>query len=155
MLRRRRRDVDDRRGCQEDVRIDHDVEEGLARNVDVEVVVDEVREVDLLQLSKTMSKKTMKLAKSISMLEVDAIDGRLEERDLVEEYCVEEVGKAMVMCRCGGVMSLCMGRGTEMDALLPCRKSVLKFALKGVPRWVDLKSLGLSSHRSMHGRWSP
>ena len=63
MLRRRRRDVDDRRGCQEDVRVDHDVEEGLVRNVDVEVVVDEVREVDLLQLSKTMSKRTKKSVK--------------------------------------------------------------------------------------------
>ena len=62
MLRRRRRDVDDRRGCQEDVHVDHDVEEGLVRNVDVEVVVDEVREVDLLQLPR-MTKRTKKSVK--------------------------------------------------------------------------------------------
>ena len=56
-----------------------------------------------------------------------------KERDLVEKGCVEEVDKEMVMMfRCGcGVESLCMGRGTEMDALLPCRKSVLKFASEG------------------------
>ena len=63
-------------------------------------------EVDAPQLSKTMSKRKMKLAKSMSTLEVDAKDDRREERGLVEEDCVEEVGKAMVMlmCRCGGVV---------------------------------------------------
>ena len=76
------------------------------------VVVDEVLEVDVPQLSKTMSKRKMKLAKLTSTLEVDAKDDRREERDLVEENCVEEVGKAMVMlvCRCGGVLLL-VGRG--------------------------------------------
>ena len=63
MLRRRRLDVDDRCGCQEDVRVDHDVEEGLVRNVGVEVAVDEVLEVDLPQLSMLMTKRTKKLAK--------------------------------------------------------------------------------------------
>ena len=87
LLRHRRVEVV-RRDRVEDVQDDHE-EEDLEPNVDVEVVVDEVLEVDLLQLSKTMSKRTMKLAKSMSMLEVDAIDGRLEERDLVEEDCVE------------------------------------------------------------------
>ena len=62
-LRQRRLDVDVRRGCQEDVRVDHDVEEGLVRNVGVKVVVDEVLEVDLPQLSMLMTKRTKKLAK--------------------------------------------------------------------------------------------
>ena len=142
MLRRRRRDVDDRRGCQEAVRVDRDVKEDLAQNVDIEVVVDEVLEVDVPQLSKTMSKRTMKLAKSMS--EVDARQNREVDMDLVEKEDVKEVGNAMVMCRCGwGGWSLCMGRGASgvTMALLPCQ-IVLGFHLKGVPRWVDQKSLG-------------
>ena len=47
-------------GCEEVVQEDH-VEEDLAKN-DVEVVVDEVLEVDLPQLSR-MTKRTKKLAK--------------------------------------------------------------------------------------------
>ena len=70
MLRRRRLDVDDRRGCEEDLHVERDVKEGLVQNVDVEVIHDERRDVDLL-LSK-MSKRTKKLAKSMSMLEVVA-----------------------------------------------------------------------------------
>ena len=86
-------------------------------------MVDEVLEVDVPQLSKTMSKRKMKLAKSMSMLEVDAKDDRREERDPVEEEDVEEIVQEMVMmCRCGGVVSLNMARvdleGTR--ALLPC-----------------------------------
>ena len=63
------------------------------QNDDVEVVVDEVLEVDVPQLSKTMSKRTMKLAKSMSMLEVVARGNRLVNEDLVEEEDVKEVGK--------------------------------------------------------------
>ena len=120
MLRRRRLDVDDRRDCEEVVQEDR-VEEDLVKN-DVEVVVDEVLEVDVPQLSKTMSKRTMKLAKSMSMLEVDATDGRREEKDLVEENDVKVVRKEMVMCRCGVVLSLDMGREDLglTRALLPC-----------------------------------
>ena len=43
MLRPERRDVVVRRSCEEDVHVDHDVEEGLVQNVGVEVVVDEVK----------------------------------------------------------------------------------------------------------------
>ena len=60
MLRRRRRDVDDRRGREEVVQ-DGRVEEDLGPNVD-EVVVDEVLEVALPQLSM-MTKRTKKLVK--------------------------------------------------------------------------------------------
>ena len=63
------------------------------------------------------------MAKSMSTLEVDAKDHRREERDLVVEDCVEEVGKAMVMCRCGGaVLSLVVAKGGPgmAMALLPC-----------------------------------
>ena len=70
LLRHKRLDVEDRRRCEEVVQEDR-VEEDLAKN-DVEVVVDEVLEVDVPQLSKTMSKRKMKLAKSMSMLEVVA-----------------------------------------------------------------------------------
>ena len=88
------------------------------QNADVEVDVDEVLEVDLLQLSKTMSKRTMKLAKSMS--EVVAKRCRLEDAGLVEEADVEEVGEKMVMSRCGwGGWSLDMGRVATL-ALLPC-----------------------------------
>ena len=120
MLRPERHDVVDRRGCEEVVREDR-VEEDLAKN-DVEEVVDEVLEVDVLQLSKTMSKRKMKLAKSMSMLEVDAVDGRQEEKDLVEEDDVKVVRKEMVMCRCGVVLSLLVARGASgvTMALLPC-----------------------------------
>ena len=51
------------------------VEEGLVQNADVEVDVDEVLEVDVLQWTKTMSKRK---AKSMSMLEVDAKRCHLE-----------------------------------------------------------------------------
>ena len=124
MLRRRRVVVEDRRDRQEDDHVDRDVEEDLVQNVDVEVVVDEVREVDLLQLSKTMSKRTMKLTKSMSMLEVVARGNRLVDEDLVEEEDVKEVGRKMVMmCRCGwGGSSLLVARGASgvTMALLPC-----------------------------------
>ena len=153
-LRRRQVVVVDRRDRQEDDHVDRDVEEDLVQNVDVEVVVGEVREVDLPQLSKTMSKRKTKLAKSISMLEVDAIDGRLEERDLVEEDCVEEVGKAMVMCRCGGVMSLLTMARVDLEgtrALLPCQ-IIWSFHLKGVPSWGCSEVVGLSC-RCVHA-WS-
>ena len=99
------------------------VEEDLAKN-DVEVVVDEVLEVDVPQLSKTMSKRKMKLAKSMSMLEVDATNRHEEGMDLVVERCEEEVVQKMVMCRCGcGVESLTMDSRGDLDgtrALLPC-----------------------------------
>ena len=58
----------------------------------------------------------------MSMSEVDATDGRREERDLVEEDDVKEVVRKMVimMCRCGwGGWSLDMGRVATL-ALLPC-----------------------------------
>ena len=141
-----------RRDRVEDVQDDHE-EEDLEPNVD-EVVGDEVLEVDVPQLSKTMSKRTMKLAKSMSMSEVVAKEDHREERDLVEEGCVEEVDKEMVMCRCGcgGLSLLTMGRGPRgIRALLPCR---IPDALMGVPRWVVQKSWGSRRcHLSMHGRW--
>ena len=122
LLRHRQVEVVDRRDRQEDDHVDRDVEEDLVQNVDVEVVVDEVREVDLLQLSKTMSKRTMKLAKSV--LVVDAKRCHLEDAGLVEEADVEEVGEKMVMmCRCGwGGSSLLANRGEPgvAMALLPC-----------------------------------
>ena len=113
MLRPERLDVDIRHGYVEVVPGDHVEEE--------DQVHDERRDVDLLQLSKTMSKRTMKLAKSRS--EVVARCCRPGQRDLVEEDDVEEVVQEMVMCRCGGVvLSLNMARvdleGTR--ALLPC-----------------------------------
>ena len=120
-LRRRQVVVVDRRDRQEDDHVDRDVEEGLVQNADVEEVVDEVLEVDVPQLSKTMSKRKTKLAKSMSMLEVVARGNRLVDEDLVEEEDVKEVGRKMVMmCRCGVVLSLYMGRGAGMVALLPC-----------------------------------
>ena len=65
--------------------------------------------------------RTMKLAKSMSMLEVVARGNRLVDEDLVEEENVKEVGRKMVMCRCGcGVESLCMGRGPEGPGWLLC-----------------------------------
>ena len=104
------------------VRVDRDVREDLVPNVDVEVDVGELREVDVQQLSKTMSKRTMKLAKSMS--EVDAKRCHLEDAGLVEEADVEEVGEKMVMmCHCGwGGSSLLVARGASgvTMALLPC-----------------------------------
>ena len=122
MLRRRRVVVGDRRDRQEDDHVDRDVEEGLVQNVDVEVVVGEVREVDLPQLSKTMSKRKTKLAKSMSMLEVVARCCRPSQKDLVEENDVKVVRKEMVMCRCGVVLSLLVAKGASgvTMALLPC-----------------------------------
>ena len=105
-----------RRDRVEEIQDDHE-EEDLEPNVD-EVVVDEVLEVDLL-LSKMSRTKSVK---SMSMLEVDARQNRQEDVDLVGENDVEEVVQEMVMmCHCGwGGWSLCMGRRTEMYALLPC-----------------------------------
>ena len=40
LLRHRRLDVDDRRSCEEDLYVERDVKEGLAQNVDVEVIHD-------------------------------------------------------------------------------------------------------------------
>ena len=91
MLRRRRVVVGDRRDRQEDDHVDRDVEEGLVQNVDVEVVVGEVREVDLPQLSRTMSKRKTKLAKSMSMLEVVAKRNHQVDEDLVEEEDVRKL----------------------------------------------------------------
>ena len=60
----------------------------------------------------------------MSMSEVDATDGRREERDLVEEDDVEEVVRKMVimMCRCGCGGSSLVRRGVPGVgvALLPC-----------------------------------
>ena len=120
MLRPERRDADDRRGCEEDLRVDHDVEEDLVQNVDVEVVHDERCNVDLL-LSK-MSKTTQMsmLTKKLGV----AKGCRGEDADLVVEGCVEEVVQKMVivMSRCGGVMSLLVRRVAPgmVLALLPC-----------------------------------
>ena len=69
-----------------------------------------------------MSKRTMKLAKSV--LVVDAKRCHLEDAGLVEEADVEEVGEKMVMmCRCGwGGSSLYMHSREDpgVGALLPC-----------------------------------
>ena len=119
LLRRRRLDVDDRRDCEEVVQKDR-VEEGLVQNADVEVDVDEVLEVDVLQWTKTMSKRKAKL---MSMLEVEAKRCRQVGKDLVEEDDVEEVVQEMLMCRCGwGGWSLLADRGEPgvAIALLPC-----------------------------------
>ena len=117
MLRQRRLDVDDRRGCEEDLRVDHDVKEGLVQNVDVEVVHDERCNVDFLlsKMSKTMQMST--LTKKLGV----ARDGRVEGEELVVEDCVEEIVRKMVivMSRYGGVMSLLVCRGVGL-ALLPC-----------------------------------
>ena len=59
----------------------------------------------------------------MSMLEVVARPSRREDADLVEEEDVKVVGKEMVMCRCGGVMSLMMDSREDpglTGALLPC-----------------------------------
>ena len=99
------------------------VEEGLGPKVDEEIV-DADREDDLEQLMLMTTARTMKLAKSMSMLEVDATDGRREIMDLVVERCEEEVVQEMVMVmrRCGGVESLLADRGEPgvAIALLPC-----------------------------------
>ena len=122
MLRPERRDVVVRRGRQEDVHVDHDVEEGLVQNVGVEVVVDEVLEVDLLL--PTMSKtKTMQMSMLTKKVDV-AKDDRLEDVDRVVKSDVDVVGKEMLMmCRCGwGGLSLlvCRGEPGVAMALLPC-----------------------------------
>ena len=117
LLRRRRVEDVDRRDRQEDDHVDRDVEEDLVQNVDVEVDVDEVLEVDVLQLSRTMSKRKTKLAKLMSR--VVAKWNRREDAGLVEEDDVEEVVEGIMMSRCGGVMSLDMGRVATL-ALLPC-----------------------------------
>ena len=109
-----------RRGCVEVVQNDH-VEEDLEPNVD-EVVVDEVLEVDLLL--SMMSKRTKKSVK-MSTLKFVARWNRLEDADLVVKNCVDVVGRKMVivMCRCGGVMSLLMESREDpglTGALLPC-----------------------------------
>ena len=133
LLRRRRLDVDDRRDCEEVVQKDR-VEEGLVQNADVEVDVDEVLEVDVLQWTKTMSKRK---AKSMSMLEVEAKRCHQVGKDLVEEDDVEEIVRKMVMCHCGwGGLSLlvCRGASGMTMALLPCQM-VQGFHLKGVPSW--------------------
>ena len=130
------------------------VEEGQVQNVDVEVV-EEDREDDPDQVMLMTTAKTMKLAKSMSTLEVGAKDDRLGQRDLVEEDDVEEVVQEMLMSRCGGVVMslLTMGRGVPgIGALLPCQ---IPGPLKGVPRWGCSEVVGLSSHLSMHGRWLP
>ena len=94
------------------------VEEGLGPNVDEEVV-DADREDDLEQLM-WMTARTMKWAKSMSMSEVDATDGRREERDLVEEEDVEVVVQKISMSHCGcGGESLLVAREVGL-ALLPC-----------------------------------
>ena len=132
MLRPERLDVDVRRGYVEVAQEDR-VVEGLGPNVDEEVV-DADREDDLEQAMSMTTARTMKLAKSVSV--VDARQNREVDMDLVEKEDVKEVGKAMVMGRCGGVMSLVtMGRGPRgIRALLPCQM-VLGFHLKGVPSW--------------------
>ena len=58
------------------------VEEGLGPNVDEEIV-EEDREDDLEQVMLMTTARTMKLAKSMS--EVDATDGRREERILLKK----------------------------------------------------------------------
>ena len=108
MLRPERRDVDDQRGCEEVVPDDRVEEEDQVQNDDVEVVVDEVREVDLLlsKMSKTRS------VKSMSMLEAVARCCRPGQKDLVEEEDVEVVVQKILMshCDCGG-WSLLVHRG--------------------------------------------
>ena len=104
--------------------VDRDVEEDLVQNVDVEVVVDEVREVDLLlQMSKTMSKRTMKLAKSMSRSKVVARCCRLEDEDLVEEDDVEgswqKDGDDVVVAWWLSLL-VCRGASGVTMALLPC-----------------------------------
>ena len=124
------------------------VEEGLAQNVDVEVV-DEDREDDPDQVMLMTTAKTMKLAKKMSMSKVEAKRCHQVGKDLVDEGCVEEVDRKMVMCRCGGVvMSLTMASREDLDgtrALLPCQM-VPGFHLKGVPRWGCSEVVGLSCH---------
>ena len=96
------------------------VEEGQVQNVDEEVA-EEDREDDPDQVTLMTTAKTMKLAKKMSMSKVDARRCREEGMDLVVERCEEEVVQKMVMmCRCGGVMSLLVGRGAGTVALLPC-----------------------------------
>ena len=51
-----RRNVVDRRGCEEDLLVDRDVEENLVLNVDVEVFLDELCDVLLLLLSMFSSR---------------------------------------------------------------------------------------------------
>ena len=98
------------------------VVEGLGPNVDEEVVVED-REDDLEQAMLMTTARTMKLAKRMSMSKTVGVakNGRLEDADLVVERCVEEVVRkmVMVMCRCGGVVSLLVGRVATL-ALLPC-----------------------------------
>ena len=90
------------------------------QNVDEEVA-EEDREDDPDQVTLMTTAKTMKLAKKMSMSKVDARRCREEGMDLVVERCEEEVVQKMVMmCRCGGVMSLLVGRGAGTVALLPC-----------------------------------
>ena len=115
MLRPERLDVDVRRGYVEVVPGDPVEEEDQVQNDDVEVVVDEVREVDLL-LPKMSKTKTMQMSRS----KVEAKRCHQVGKDLVDEGCVEEVDRKMVMlmCRCGGVVLV--GRGAGTVALLPC-----------------------------------
>ena len=123
MLRPERRDVDDRRDCEEVVPDDR-VKEDLGPNVD-EVVVEEDHKDDPYKVMLMTTAKTMKLAKKMSMSKVDARRCREEGMDLVVERCEEEVVQkmVMVMCRCGwGGESLlvCRGEPGVAIALLPC-----------------------------------
>ena len=93
------------------------------QNVDVEVDVDEVLEVDVLQWTKTMSKRK---AKSMSMLEVEAKRCHQEGKDLVEEDDVEEVVRKMVMCRCGCGGSLPMASREDLDGTSWSSATMLK-----------------------------
>ena len=98
------------------------VVEGLGPNVDEEVA-EEDREDDPDQVMLMTTARTMKLAKSMSRSKVEAKRCHQVGKDLVDEGCIEEVDKEMVMmCRCGVVLSLDMGRGDLglTRALLPC-----------------------------------
>ena len=118
MLRQRRLDVDDRRGCEEDLHVERDVKEGLVLNVGVEVIHDQRCDVDLLLSTKS---KTMQMSMLPETLGV-AKGCRGESADLFVESCVEEVVRKMVMSRCGGVMSSIDSREDPglTGALLPC-----------------------------------
>ena len=98
----------------------------------------------------------MKLAKSMSMLEVDARQNREVDMGLVEEEDVEEVDEQMVivMCRCGwgGWSLLTMGRGPGGSGLCYHVKWFQDFIRWVFRDGVVLKSLGCHVVASMHGR---
>ena len=131
------------------------VEEGLGPNVDVEVV-EEDRKDDPEQVMLMTTARTMKLAKSMSR--VVARCCHQEGKGLVEEDCVEEIDRKMVMmCRCGGggvVVADGKQRGPGVDQGSATMSNCSRIWSEGCSKLGISEVVGLLCRRvvSMHGR---